>query len=54
MTTAAEIDLMEKQGTAEHTKATAGTEDAIGETVKAPKRSKERKQAGASVLRDDV
>lgn len=53
MTTAAEIDLMEKQGTAEHTKATAGTEDAIGETVKAPKRSKERKQAGASVLRDD-
>lgn len=53
MTTAAEIDLMEKQGTAEHAKTTAGTEAAIGETVKAPKRSKERKQAGASVLRDD-
>lgn len=53
MTTAAELDLMEKQGTAEHTKATAGMESAIGETVKAPKRTKERKQAGASMLRDD-
>lgn len=53
MTTAAELDLMEKQGTAEHTKATAGMEEAIGETVKAPKRTKERKQAGASMLRDD-
>jgi len=53
MTTAAELDLMEKQGTAEHTKATAGMEDAIGETVKAPKRTKERKKAGASKLRDD-
>lgn len=53
MTTAAELDLMEKQGTAEHTKVTAGMEAAIGETVKAPKRTKERKQAGASTLRDD-
>lgn len=53
MTTAAELDLMEQQGTAEHTKATAGMEAAIGEIVKAPKRTRERKTAGASTLRDD-
>lgn len=52
MTTPAEIDMMEKQGTAEHTKPAPGTEEAIGEKVAAPKRTKERK-SGETTLRDD-
>lgn len=52
MSTPAEIDLMEKQGTAEHTKPAPGTEAAVGETVPAPKRTKERKPADLT-LRDD-
>lgn len=52
MTTAAEIDLAEKQGTAEHTKPAPGTEEAIGQKVAAPKRTKERKP-GDLTLRDD-
>lgn len=52
MTTPAEIDMMEKQGTAEHTKPAPGADEALGETVSAPKRTKERK-ASESTLRDD-
>lgn len=52
MSTPAEIDLMEKQGTAEHTKPAPGTEAAVGETVPAPKRTKERKPSELT-LRDD-
>jgi len=51
MSTPAEIDLMETQGTAEHMKPAPGTEQAIGQVEK-PQRKKE-KPAGALTLRDD-
>lgn len=52
MSTPAEIDLMEKQGTAEHTKPAPGTEAAVGETVPAPKRTNERKPADLTLRND--
>ena len=52
MTTAAEIDLMEKQGTAEHMKPAPGTEAAIGEKMTV-KRTKERKASGGVTLVKD-
>lgn len=39
MTTAAEIDLMEKQGTAEHTKEAKGTEAVVGTVAKVKKKT---------------
>lgn len=53
MSTPAEIDLMEKQGTAEHVKPAPGTEAAVGQKVEAPKRRTERKTPGAVTLRND-
>lgn len=53
MTTAAEIDLMEQQGTAAHIKAAPGTEKAVGQNVKAQKATKERKAQSGRKLRDD-
>lgn len=53
MTTAAEIDLMEQQGTAAHIKAAPGTEKAVGQNVKSQKANKERKAQTGRKLRDD-
>jgi hypothetical protein len=52
MTPAAEIEAMERAGTAEHQKPAPGTEEAVGEKVPAPKRIKERKPADVR-LQDD-
>lgn len=52
MTTAAEIDLMEKQDTADHIKPAPGTSEAVGEIVKAPKRTKQSKPGDLTLVDD--
>ncbi|QOJ19473.1 MAG: PLxRFG domain-containing protein [Gammaproteobacteria bacterium] len=52
MTTAAELDLMEKEGTASHVKQAEGNEIAIGTIEKPKKRTKERKKTDL-VLKND-